>query len=624
MHLLKEQKRVHLVVGDLHKFGANDPPSQLLNGRRAIENIKEVELIEDFRWNPLLKKWVLFCSINQEESSMHIKEKMNWYILADEDYPNGNIGFYPAIINGLEKTFQHQNYNGMYEDDRPWRKGKLCLDTGIKALGRYGDDNEPKNSSTRLLWHFQRAILWIKLASRNKLVSQGDPFELPEFSNERLDLVAFSESPVSIQKWSDYSGNYGLVKFVELKNDPHILIAKSFEDTSSREIYSPKWGTAISDATEHSVNGLWVKLNEIPIISPWQVPNTWGELQQILLQQGIDLINILRTNARHFRDGLGHVLMIGFPIPEEFFGNKIVMNWQAINLPVLSHGNKYANGYRRGEEGYWQRDKVTIIRKNDQLNWIDTENWHRNEILNRGKLGARVTQASILQIGAGSLGSMVSEQLVRADQQKLTIVDQDMLQIGNLSRHMMGMHQIRKNKAIELSHKLNIAIPHSKVIALPYEFLNDSNQINYSDYRVIIDCTGEDQVIQKLDHIHWESSKVFISASLGFAAKRLFFFTYKTKNIPARTFFELINPWIEIEREGYIESELPRDGIGCWNPIFPARIDDVWLMSSIVIKNIEKYIQTPSVQPILLVYEQKWEGNIFCGVELVSQEEWNG
>lgn len=66
---------------------------------------------------------------------------------------------------------------------------------------------------------------------------------------------------------------------------------------------------------------------------------------------------------------------------------------------------------------------------------------------------------------------------------------------------------------------------------------------------------------------------------------------------------------------------MPRDGIGCWNPVFPARVDDVWMMSSVAVKNIEKYIQNPSCRPVLLVYEQIWDGDSFCGIELISKEE---
>lgn len=602
----------------MHNFESIDPPESLLISRRALESMQEIELLEDLYWNPSIQKWVLFCSVRLTRASDLIDQTTNWYVIVDKDYPFGEISFYPSIKNGMDKTFPHQNDNSKY-DDRPWRKGKLCLDSNVKALGRYGYNEEPMSADKRLLWHFERALLWLTLASKNELVSTTDPFELPHFPSDSLELIVFSESPVSFDKWKNLSVNHGLVEFVELKERPQVLVSRSFMKSGS-EVHCPSWGTMISESSTYRLNGLWIKLNKLPIVPPWQAPRTWGELQSIIMQQDIDLMNIIQNNARYFRDGCPHILMLGFPIPEFHFGKEIVMNWKAIKLPVLSFGNKFADGFRKGERGYWQRDRTQIIRKHDELHWVDTENWHRNEILNRGKLSAKISHTSILQIGVGALGSMIAEQLVRADQQKLTIVDYDVFQVGNLSRHMLGMQQIREYKAIELAHKLNSSIPHSKVKAVPNEITIDFDQIHFSDYRVILDCTGDDHVLYKLDQISWNSSKIFISASLGFEAKRLYLYMHYSKYFSSENYFKLVNPWIQQEREGRKADDFPRDGIGCWSPIFPARIDDVWMMSSIVIKNVEKFINTPSTDSILMVYEQKWNEDNFCGIELVSQE----
>jgi hypothetical protein len=163
------------VVEDLLSLETKEPNDLLLIGRRAIESFKQVELLEDLRWDPLLHKWVLFCSINLDIfDNEFINNTTFWYILIDPEYPLGEIGLYPAIKRGIEVTYPHQNYNATYSDDRPWRKGKLCLDTSVKVLGRYGGHNEPKDALNRLSWHFGRAINWIELASRNELISPGE------------------------------------------------------------------------------------------------------------------------------------------------------------------------------------------------------------------------------------------------------------------------------------------------------------------------------------------------------------------------------------------------------------------------------------------------------------------
>ncbi|MEK5357922.1 ThiF family adenylyltransferase [Paenibacillus sp. FSL L8-0709] len=410
------------------------------------------------------------------------------------------------------------------------------------------------------------------------------------------------------------------VEFLKLKNTPDVWIAKKYL-MKSNDYYQPKWGKTISELEEQASIGIWIKLTGVPVLEPWHVPRTWEELQNIVLIQGINLMNIIQDNAKYLRDGKQHFITLGFPIPEFFGESSWVMNWQVIRLPILSYGNSFAKGFRKGELGYWQRDKTQIFRKRDKVNWISTENWNRNEILNRGRLDSAISQSSFLQIGAGSLGSMIAEQLVRADLQKLHIIDEDILQVGNLLRHTLDMNSLGENKAQALSRKLNNTVPHSNVKGINASFPSD--QLDYTKYRVILDCTGEDDVIYKFQTLPLSSSKIFISVSLGYAAKRLFLYTHKTMDFSPEIFFSMLEPWFEKEKSSYPDKDFPREGIGCWHPVFPARIDDVWLMSAVAVKAIEKFLFNPATLPTLLIFEQKWDEGLFSGIELVHKEEWN-
>lgn len=618
MASLLELKRLLLVVEGL--LNQEEPNALLLQGRRALEGFQEVELCEDLSWDPRTSKWVLFCSIYLDViKNAHITKTTMWYVLISPEYPLGEISFYPAINGGIEATFPHQNHNGYYNDDRPWRKGKLCLDASVSVLGRNAINTEPQNVD-RLLWHFTRAIDWIKFASAQELTSIGDPYELPSFPKESNETIVFSESPTTLWNWLELKKTYGVVKFSKMNSESNIWLSKEYL-VQNKSYYQPKWGTLISDLDDQTTIGIWIKLYEAPVIAPWQVPHTWEELQKTLLIQGINLIDIIKDAAHLLRDGKHHYITLGFPIPEYVGENAMVMNWQGIKLPILSHGKLFAKGFRKDELGYWQRDRTVIFRKHEKVSWTFSENWNRNEILNRGRMDSGITQSAVLQIGAGSLGSMIAEQLVRADLQKLHIVDYDLLEAGNLVRHTLDMNSLNKNKALALSKKLNTSVPHSKVRGYAAHF--PSEQLDYTNYRVILDCSGEDDVIYKLQMLPLTYPKVFISVSLGYAAKRLFFYTHKTNQFSPDTFFKMLSPWIEKERDGYREDDLPRDGIGCWHPVFPARIDDVWLMSAVVIKGIEKYILNPANNPTLLIYEQIFEEGLFSGVKLVHKEEWH-
>ena len=112
-------------------------------------------------------------------------------------------------------------------------------------------------------------------------------------------------------------------------------------------------------------------------------------------------------------------------------------------------------------------------------------------------------------------------------------------------------------------------------------------------------------------------SKMFVSISVGFGAKQVFVFCAKEAAFPADEFKNAINPYLEKEKNAIAGSELPRDGIGCWHPAFPARCDDVWMMTSMAVKIVEAFVQGNERVYGLTVLRQKIIDGISCGIERV-------
>ncbi|WP_431810604.1 hypothetical protein [Lysinibacillus capsici] len=142
-------------------------------------------------------------------------------------------------------------------------------------------------------------------------------------------------------------------------------------------------------------------------------------------------------------------------------------------------------------------------------------------------------------------------------------------------------------------------------------------------YSVILDCTGEDQALYNMSQLTFEEPKTFLSISLGYQARRLFVFYTNGIEFNHTAFIKLMQPWLAKEKGDTKHIEFPREGIGCWHPVFPARADDIWLMVSSAFKTIERAILTKNIKPTILVYEQQWKGDLFKGVSLVHQEEYN-
>jgi ThiF family len=601
------------------------PSQELLAARRTLEGLQEMALLRDWTWNECFGKWVLHCRLSLDISpDGSIPPSTDWYVLVDPSYPWGQIKFYPAKQYGIVQTFPHQNYNGNGRGDVPWRTGDVCLNTNVQVLGRHGYDSEPFDVHRRLRWYFQRAIDWLCAAARGELVLPGDPFELPQFPGilERSATVAFCEGSESFLDWQNSAEPYGLIDLVRLREEPEVFLVQCFRSIAGRELFKTMWGLALASQSENTIQGIWLRLTSIPVLSPWQAPYTWGELREACQKLGTEVDALLKATARFMRDGKRHIALVGFPIPSRAGETPCQMHWQALKLPQLSGGITTAKGFRTNEKGYWQRDRTQILSNETPVEWMMSENWHVEQVTTRGRLPAELTSKSILLLGAGAVGSVVAELLVRAGIQKLTIVDGDWLEMGNLVRHTLGMDDLKTPKAAAITKRLNLVSPHASIQAINSSFppAKETEKSRIQQREVILDCTGHDEVLHWLERFPWGETKLFVSISLGFRAQRLFCFTARSPSFPHATFSDMLDPWLKYELKEYANQELPREGIGCWHPVFPARVDDVWLMVSVAVKHLESVIAAIPTQPELIIFEQYYENDVFAGIRRLPPE----
>lgn len=577
-------------------------------GRRALEEVPEFHLLEDFRWYEAAEQWALKCRLTvRVRPGGPVPEVTDWYLLATPAYPGGSIGLYPAKEGGLVATFPHQAFNGEGRKDWPWRVGKLCLESDVAVLRRQGLDQEPRTAETRLVWHVRRAVDWLSLASRDKLLKEGDYFEFPAYPSALSGLVAFSESQASLGSWLASVDRSGFVKLDRVPAAKPLWVVRSFEAADGREILSPPWGSKIESTARPAPLGAWVLVDQTVALCPWQAPVTWGELRSQLSGQGIDLGALLDRLSPRLRDHdlplerrPNHLLLLGFPIPNKVGGPNVRLHWLALQLPPLSAGSKFARGFRKDEQGYRQRD-AGLLRDDERVRWISTECWDRDELSGRGRLGPGLRGRSVALLGAGALGSALGELLVRGGVEDLTIFDAESFEAGNLVRHTLLLGQIGAQKAIALVSRLDGASPWARINggrAFP-DALVDCEPMD-----LVLDATGSDDVLVQIAKYPWVRDRWFVSAWVGMHARRIYCFSCRGSSFPRETLHELFRPWGDREAADYSGEEPPRPGIGCWNPVFPARADDIWLAASILMKHIDHLLEGGPEAPALAVYEQ--------------------
>jgi len=585
------------------------PPPSIRAARRALEGVAGVSILDDWIWNPGSARWALHLSLSVSVPEMStIPERTEWYVLVESDYPLGSVKFFPASKNSFSETYPHQQYNGPGEADALWRKGEVCLNSQTRKYDRYED--EPFTEESRLLWHCLRATEWLDDAANNRLIEGGDPFEIPQFPGTYIGtygdfFMAYQENNYSLERWQAIQESAGLVEFLVPRRQKKLYAANRFLSLDGRELLQSTWGSYIPEQSEsyRPRRGIWIRTPAPPFLPPWQAPATWGELRKAFELLNIKLDAHLRSCFAKIRDGQAHLCLIGFPVPERFGGATANTYWQALALPPIAHGRM--PGFRDAEPSHWTYDQSMLIPDSRQIAWVNSENWDVEQVSTRGRLSRQLTSRRVLLIGAGAIGAVLAELLVRGGVREIVVIDSDNVTVGNLTRHTLNMDDTGEAKSLSLARRLNTLSPHASAFGFKTDFPPSEVAIKVKIDRcdLVIDCTGSDEVARQLEAYSWAEEKLFFSLSVGVDARRMFCFSHYGRFNSVELFAQLC-PWLMLERAENQDRELPREGTGCWNPVFPARADDLWLLVSLAVSVVDQIAsQSPSL-PNFVVFER--------------------
>lgn len=571
---------------------------KILFARRRLEEITGLDIVEDIKWDEETRRWYILVKIHiSKPLNTSIMEETMWYIVLQDDYPEGEVNVYPAIVGGIENTFNHQSNNGLLCSNKLWRNGKLCLKSPYDNI--IGMEREPSDYEEKLYWNAKRAVEWVCAAAGNQLIKNGDFYEIPDFDIKKGHYIIYNEDMISMMEWEESQDNHGFVDFICAGNKYY---ADDYMNASSNLCKGTKWGERIS-AHKERIYGAWIMLKEEPVINGWQAPNTIKELRQAFEQQGLDLKKILEKLISRFRDGKKHVLMIGFPVPNKIGERPSIIHWESFLLPVLSFGRKTANGFRSNESGWRMRDFQEIITEERELDWLLTENWSSKEILSRGSFDDAVTRRKILMIGAGTLGASIGEQLVRGGVYNLTIMDHDIYTIGNSARHILSIDSVGKNKAEELARHYNSINPNIEVKALKRALSKENIEI-IDRYDIILDCTASNEVLQLLSEYEAKKEKKYFSISFGYKAEILFFAYQRRRKFALEPYIAEFGAKMKENENAIVDKEFPWEGTGCWSPVFPAMAADVQLVASFATGIIKTIVEKDLYDEKYYIYER--------------------
>ena len=601
-------------------------PSRLVAGVRVAACLPGAEIMGSPWYVDADGCWAIRVDLRTSSPNDFMPEVSSWVVLIDRHYPLGHIRVFPAKDGGVTATFPHQEVNLPGPPERPWRDGKLCLDSAVRRLGLVAPGTEPADDADeRLLWHMRRAQEWIEAAAADALSADGDPFELPKYEVGDSVRVVHDESAETYPVWSaTQTGAWGIVAWAVVPEIEKPALAVAFETKQGQALrmvepgyLQDKHGSANPDR----LTGFWWLWDGPIVVAPWQAPRTWGKLRAAGARQGIDVDRALRAISRRARGRDALILLLGSPIPLICGEDPVEVHWQALQFPKLEAGGN-VKGFRSNEQGWWHRDRRQSFADGKKLQYLRTENWHPDRLQARGRLDEGLRGARVALVGCGALGSAVAELLVRGGVRELLLIDGDTLAAGNLVRHVLTAAEIGKGKAEALVRRLRSCSPLATVVSRPTHLPLDRAAMEelLGDRDVVVDATGADGVAHAIAGGWWSLPKLFVSASLGYAGRRVFAYLVRGNEFPAAHFFECIAPWLREERADWAAHGETLEGAGCWSPLFPARLDDIWLAAVSTVKSMEEQYKRTTLGWRFLVYEGQSAGDGFKGFSRIHDE----
>jgi len=503
-----------------------------------------------------------------------------WYLLFDS--ASASVVAYPAKVGGISQTYQHQSFNEEGPANEPWRRGNPCLQRQAAVFGRSAWTGEPQAIDEKILWYLDRLLVWLDAAACAKLNEPGEPLELPTGSGlSSFPIVGFTSLADDLPFWNGRHGQWGWADLARLPGSIESYVIKAFQDKERKPIRDVEWGHLISKQPACN-KALWIALSSLPVVEPWELPRTWLALSSYLNSVGVNLGEMfvkVGADCRQRRmDNAPMIVLLGFPISATIGAKPTRYHWLAIGGLNLSDRRAKKNGFRATEKTRQFIDQ-SLASSTTAMRWVRTMNWSPEQIRTRAGR-ENVVCKRVLVIGAGALGSAVSENLVRMGIYDLGVLDADRLEVGNLTRHALGMDAVGHNKALALASALNLLMPDANVVGLASFFPPTRMEIaeQVRSFDVIVDCSGSDGVLDALSAFDWREEKTFISLGMTWKAEGLLAFTASETAFPTidakQRFADLAAPPTSLV-------DAPVEGIGCWHPVFPASASNVMLWSAL-------------------------------------------
>ncbi|WP_261904194.1 molybdopterin-synthase adenylyltransferase MoeB [Vibrio fortis] len=142
-------------------------------------------------------------------------------------------------------------------------------------------------------------------------------------------------------------------------------------------------------------------------------------------------------------------------------------------------------------------------------------------------------QSSILVLGAGGLGCAASQYLATAGVGKLTLIDDDVVELSNLQRQVLHTDaDIGKKKVESAAESLKLLNPHLAVETIDRRLSDDELIALVQSHSLVLDACDNVETRNQLNRLCYQAKVPLVSGAAIRMEGQISVFTYQDENTP--------------------------------------------------------------------------------------------
>jgi len=436
----------------------------------------------------------------------------------------------------------------------------------------------------KLLADFESLKAWIEKYYINK--NNDSHYEHIIINEQPFDDIYYSYQFTKVD-YSFKKGEFGKVDLIPLSNGVYKkkticnFLIKSFQSVKNSIKINSKWSDYYMNFEVKNL-GFFIFLEDVPASHNRFAFSNWSELENYIPTDFLQFLHDFKKRNKKPKNTF-------LPI---FFGYKTVKNeihWIStlvkINeMPIAGSPILDSNGIKL--KGQWKSELI-----DQKINWTITRNSSYKYLFGRGTFCDKITNAKILIIGVGAIGSMVAKTLVKCGAKNINIVEYDVKEPENVCRSEYSFSSGLYDKTFELIKTLHENSPFVNV-----KFHNNDeyfesfikalhkdkeSQKNYEEslnqFDIIFNCSTDNDLIFVLDQL--KLSTDLINLSITNHAKDL-----------VCAFYPNIYKYVQNQFINILDNDVEDlyNPTGCWSPTFKASYNDINLLTQYALKEINR------------------------------------